>query len=220
MPQFQPLRLVAIAATLLLGVASCQRPPEKGPAAATESPGSASPTTIQAATFGNGCFWCTEAVFLRLKGVLSAKSGYSGGAVDNPTYKQICTGTTGHAEVIQIAFDPAVISYKDLLAVFFQTHDPTTLNRQGNDVGTQYRSVIFYHDDAQKQTAIAAKKALDEAKIYPDPIVTEISPAAKFYSAEDYHQDYFANNEFQPYCQFVIRPKLEKLQAVFRDKLK
>jgi peptide-methionine (S)-S-oxide reductase len=176
--------------------------------------------TMEIATFGNGCFWCTEAIFQNLKGVEKVVSGYSGGHVDNPTYKQVCAGTTGHAEVIQIAYDPAVISFDELLEVFWKTHDPTTPNRQGNDVGPQYRSAVFYHDDAQKETAEKYKKELNEAGAYDKPIVTEITAFEKFYPAEDYHQNYFNLNGSQPYCSFVIRPKVEKFEKVFKDKLK
>ncbi len=172
------------------------------------------------ATFGGGCFWCTEAVFERLNGVIKVESGYSGGTVPNPTYDAVCTGNTGHAEVIQITYDQSIISYEELLHVFFKTHDPTTLNRQGADVGTQYRSVIFYHDEEQKNIAENIKHELDSAKIWDDPIVTEISKFEKFYKAEDYHQNYYDNNSNQPYCSFVITPKLEKFEKVFKDKLK
>ncbi len=175
---------------------------------------------MEIATFGGGCFWCVEAVFLELKGVESVKSGYMGGKTENPTYQQVCTGTTGHAEVIQIEFDPEVVSFDVLLQVFWKTHDPTTLNRQGNDRGTQYRSAVFYHSDEQKKKATEYKQKLNEVKAYPDPIVTEITPASKFYVAEDYHQDYFNNNPNQPYCRALIPPKLEKLRKVFGDKLK
>ena len=163
------------------------------------------------ATFGGGCFWCIEAVFERLDGVDTVISGYAGGTTPNPSYKEVCTGRTGHAEVAEITFDPKKISYEKLLDVFWIAHDPTTLNRQGADHGTQYRSVIFYHDEKQK---LAAEKSLKEAqKNFNDPIVTEIKPLEKFYVAEDYHQDYFRNNEDAPYCQFVIKPKLEKLKV-------
>lgn len=175
---------------------------------------------IDTATLGTGCFWCTEAVFQQLKGVLKVTSGYSGGAEVNPTYKDVSTGTTGHAEVIQIVFDPAEISFDDLLEVFWQTHDPTTLNRQGNDVGPQYRSAIFYHDAEQKSKAEKYKKELNESGAWDKPVVTEISPYTAFYKAEDYHQDYYNNNGSQPYCYYVIRPKLEKFQKVFKSKLR
>lgn len=175
---------------------------------------------MDTATFGNGCFWCTEAVFQRLEGVSKAESGYSGGKIAYPTYKEVCSGLTGHAEVIQITFDPKVISYRELLEVFFKTHDPTTLNRQGADVGTQYRSAVFYHSDAQKQEAEAVKAELDQAGIWPDPIVTEITAFDKFYKAENYHQDYYEYNKEQPYCKMVITPKIEKFEQVFGDKMK
>lgn len=175
---------------------------------------------IDTATFGTGCFWCTEAIFQQLKGVLKATSGYSGGKVVNPTYKEVSTGNTGHAEVIEVIFDPAEITYDELLEVFWQTHDPTTLNRQGNDVGPQYRSVIFYHNDEQKEKAEKYKKELNESGAFDKPIVTEISPYTAFYKAEDYHQDYYNNNGSQPYCYYVIRPKLEKFEKVFKNKIR
>lgn len=172
------------------------------------------------ATFGTGCFWCTEAIFQDLEGVLKATSGYSGGSVENPTYKQVCEGNTGHAEVIQIVYDPSKITFDELLEAFWQSHDPTTLNRQGNDVGPQYRSVIFYHTAEQKEKAEKYKAELDKSKAFDHPIVTEITPFSNFYVAENYHQDYYNNNGSQPYCYYVIRPKLEKFHKVFKDKLK
>lgn len=175
---------------------------------------------MEQATFGAGCFWCVEAVFEELKGVSSVVSGYAGGEKPNPTYKEICTGKTGHAEVVQITYDPAVISFEKLLEVFFKTHDPTTLNRQGNDIGTQYRSVVFYHNEAQKAAAARIKKELNEAGAFSNPVVTEISPYTKMYEAEDYHQEYYANNGNQPYCRLVIAPKMEKFKKVFADDLK
>lgn len=175
---------------------------------------------LETATFGSGCFWCTEAIFERVKGVSSVVSGYSGGSVANPTYKEVCDGTTGHAECTQITFDPAVISYDELLEIFWKMHDPTTLNRQGNDVGTQYRSVIFYHNDDQKQKAEYYKKKLNDEKIWDKPIVTEITKFEKFYPAEDYHQEYYENNPNQGYCAYVITPKVEKFEKIFKDKLK
>ena len=177
-------------------------------------------TNLETATFGSGCFWCTEAIFERVKGVSKVVSGYSGGSVDNPTYKEVCNGTTGHAECTQITFDPAVITYDELLEIFWKMHDPTTLNRQGNDVGTQYRSVVFYHNDEQKQKAEYYKKKLTEEKIWDKPIVTEITKLEKFYPAEDYHQEYYDNNPNQGYCTYVITPKVEKLEKIFKDKLK
>lgn len=172
------------------------------------------------ATFGAGCFWCVEAIFQRVDGVDKVVSGYSGGQVKNPSYKEVCAGTTGHAEVCQLSYDPEKVTYTELLEIFWQTHDPTTLNRQGNDVGTQYRSVVFYHNENQKQLAEEFKKKLDDAKVYNDPIVTEISPFDKMYVAEDYHQNYFNENGAQPYCSFVIQPKVEKFKKVFEGKLK
>lgn len=175
---------------------------------------------LELATFGAGCFWCVEAIFQRVDGVEKVVSGYSGGHVKNPSYKEVCTGTTGHAEVCQLSYDPQNVSYEELLEIFWQTHDPTTLNRQGNDVGPQYRSAIFYHTDQQKNLAETYKKKLDEAGIYNDPIVTEIVPYKELYVAEDYHQNYFNENGSQPYCSFVIQPKVEKFKKVFKDKLK
>ena len=176
---------------------------------------------LEIATLANGCFWCTEAVFQRLKGVEKVESGYSGGKIANPTYKEICSGLTGHAECIQVTFDPKQISFAEILEVFFKTHDPTTLNRQGNDTGTQYRSAIFYHSEAQKSTAIQLIEALDSAGAFNSKIVTEVTPATTFYKAEDYHQNYFNDNKnANPYCTFVIVPKLEKFEKVFKDKLK
>jgi len=175
---------------------------------------------LKTATFGAGCFWCVEAIFQNLEGVESVISGYTGGTVENPTYKQVCSGNTGHAEVARIQYDPEVISFDELLEVFWQTHDPTTLNRQGNDVGTQYRSAIFYHNDQQKSLAEKYKKELDESGAFVDPIVTEIEPLKNFYRAEEYHQNYYALNNNQPYCTFVIRPKLEKFKKVFKEKIK
>src|SRR5579871_3942749 len=172
------------------------------------------------ATFGTGCFWCTEAVFQELKGVEKVTSGYSGGKVVNPTYEQVCNGTTGHAECLQVVYDPKVISYDELLEVFWEVHDPTSLNRQGNDVGTQYRSVIFYHNAEQKQKAEHYKDELNKNKAYDKPIVTEITEFTKFYPAENYHQDYFRLHGSQPYCSLVIRPKVEKFEKVFKAKLK
>jgi peptide-methionine (S)-S-oxide reductase len=177
-------------------------------------------SNIELATFGAGCFWCTEAVFQRLEGVVKVESGYSGGNVPNPTYDAVCTGKTGHAEVCQITFDNTKINYETLLNVFWKTHDPTTLNRQGADVGTQYRSVIFYHNDKQKKLAEEIKSELNKSKVFENPIVTEISEFKKFYKAEDYHQNYYDNNSFQPYCSFVITPKLEKFEKVFKKWLK
>lgn len=171
------------------------------------------------ATFGTGCFWCTEAIFQRVKGVVRVESGYSGGHVDNPTYKQVTTGTTGHAEVLRIEFDPSIVTFETLLEVFWHTHDPTTLNRQGADVGPQYRSAIFFHNETQKIKALASKHKTEEAKLWKDPIVTEISPLINYYAAEDYHQNYFNNNPNAGYCNYVIAPKVKKFKEQFPDLL-
>ncbi len=175
---------------------------------------------LELATFGAGCFWCVEAMFESIKGVESAVSGYSGGTVKRPTYKEVCNGNTGHAEVIQVHFNASVISYEELLEAFFLAHDPTTLNRQGVDVGTQYRSVIFFHSALQEQLAQECKTKLDASKALDSPIVTEITPFDTFYEAEDYHQEYFALNPDQPYCSRVVGPKLDKFRKVFKEKLK
>ncbi len=175
---------------------------------------------LEEATLGGGCFWCTEAVYKELNGVVDVKPGYSGGHVKNPSYREVCTGNTGHAEVVQIKFDPEKVSFSEILEVFFLTHDPTTLNRQGNDVGTQYRSAIFYHSEEQKQTAEKIISQLEKEKVYKDPIVTEVTPFTSFYVAEDYHINYFERNKNQPYCQFVVAPKVEKFEKIFKDKLK
>jgi peptide-methionine (S)-S-oxide reductase len=174
---------------------------------------------LDTATFGAGCFWCVEAVYQQVKGVVAVSSGYSGGTVKNPSYKDVCTGTTGHAEVTQVFYDPKQVSFEQLLEVFWKVHDPTTLNRQGNDVGTQYRSVIFYHTAKQKELAEKYKKELAAAGAWDKPIVTEISPFTIFYKAEDYHQNYYNLNGSEPYCQFVIKPKLDKFEKVFKGKL-
>lgn len=172
------------------------------------------------AVFGGGCFWCLEPVFKELRGVLRVEPGYAGGHVINPTYEQVCTGTTGHAEVVQVEYDPAVIAYRELLEVFFSVHDPTTLNRQGADIGPQYRSVIFYNSPEQKEQALEFIKELDSQQIWPDPIVTEVAPLDVFYPAEDYHYDYFRRNPAQPYCQVVIAPKVAAFRQRFAGKLK
>ena len=177
-------------------------------------------STTQMATLGGGCFWCTEAVFTELKGVEKVESGYSGGTVPNPTYQQVCTGKTGHAETIQITFDPAVIFYKEILQIFFTVHDPTTLNRQGADAGTQYRSVIFYHNEEQKKIAEEVMREIEGAKIWDEPLVTQVVPFESFYKAEGYHQEYFKQNPNQPYCQVVVAPKVAKFRAHYRERLK
>lgn len=175
---------------------------------------------VEVATLGGGCFWCLEAAYQQLRGIEQIVSGYAGGSVHNPTYKQVCGGATGHAEVVQITYNPEEISYRDLLDVFFTIHDPTTLNRQGADVGTQYRSVIFYHDDQQRQVAEQAIADLSADKIWDSPIVTELSPLPTFYAAEDYHQDYYSQNSLQPYCQFVVAPKVAKVRKEYTARLK
>ena len=177
-------------------------------------------TNLQTATLAGGCFWCLEAVYDEIKGVHLVESGYAGGQMDNPTYRDVCNGNTGHAEVVQIQFDPNVVSYRDLLNVFFTIHDPTTLNRQGADVGTQYRSAIFYHDDEQKKIAEEVIKDLTAQKLWDRPIVTEVTKLDKFYMAEDYHQEYFARNPYQPYCQVVVAPKVSKFRKHFLEMLK
>ena len=176
--------------------------------------------TLETATFGTGCFWCTEAVFQQLEGVSKVTSGYSGGSVESPTYKQVCTGTTGHAECLKIEYDPTKITFDELLEVFWQVHDPTTLNRQGNDIGTQYRSVVFYHDAIQKSKVQKYATALNKSGAFANQIVTKLEPFVKFYPAEDYHQNYFNLNGSESYCQFVIKPKVEKFEKVFKNKLK
>jgi peptide-methionine (S)-S-oxide reductase len=175
---------------------------------------------LEIATLGGGCFWCIEPVFEELKGVEKAISGYSGGKVDNPTYREVCYGSTGHAEVIDVYFDPKIISYDDILRVFFHVHNPTTLNRQGNDIGTQYRSVIFYHSEAQEQTAKNIIEEIEKSNLWDSKIVTEVSNFTRFYTAENYHQEYFKLNGQQPYCQYVINPKMTKFRKEFKDRLK
>jgi peptide-methionine (S)-S-oxide reductase len=177
-------------------------------------------TPLELATFGGGCFWCTEAVFQQIEGVESVVSGYSGGRVKNPTYKQVCTGRTGHAEVIQIRYNPEVVSYEKLLQIHWMSHDPTTRNRQGNDIGPQYRSVIFYHNDQQRELANLQKRKLTKSKTFEKPIVTTIEPFKEFYPAEKYHQDYFEQNRQQPYCSLLIQPKVEKIRKLFADDIK
>ena len=177
-------------------------------------------TNLQTATLAGGCFWCLEAVFDELKGVAAVESGYAGGQTEQPSYRDVCTGTTGHAEVVQVRFDPAILSYRDLLSVFFTIHDPTTLNRQGADVGTQYRSAIFYHEEAQKAAAEELICELDQQRIWDKPIVTEVSRFEKFFVAEDYHQEYYARNPLQPYCMAVVAPKVSKFRKHFMDRLK
>ena len=177
-------------------------------------------SNLETITLGGGCYWCVEAVYENLDGVKSVVSGFSGGTVANPTYEAVCTGKTGHAEVVQITYDKTVTDINEIFKVFFTVHDPTTLNRQGADVGTQYRSVIFYKNDEQRKAAQSIISELNKAKVYSSPIVTKVEPFKKFYKAEDYHQNYYANNKSQPYCKMVIQPKIEKFEKVFKDKLK
>ncbi|MCY3869236.1 MAG: peptide-methionine (S)-S-oxide reductase MsrA [Gemmatimonadetes bacterium] len=177
-------------------------------------------SAMETATLGGGCFWCVEAIYQDVIGVHKVVSGYAGGTVENPTYEEVCSGTTGHAEVVQIAFDPTAISFEEILFIFWRTHDPTTLNRQGNDVGTQYRSVIYYHDEEQKKIAEQSKAETDASDLWADPIVTEIAPLPIFYEGEAYHQNYFVENPYQPYCIFVINPKVQKFRKSFRNKLR
>jgi peptide-methionine (S)-S-oxide reductase len=203
-----PACLLALGALAMMSIVS------SSPSAAGAEPG------LSKATFAGGCFWCTEAVYAELKGVKRVTSGYIGGQVPNPTYKDVCSGLTGHAEAIEIEYDPQVVSFEKLLEVFFATHDPTTLNRQGADVGTQYRSGVFYHDDEQKRVAEQVIAKLDAAKVFPGKIVTEVTKSSTFYPAEGYHQDYFAKNPADRYCNAVAAPKVEKVRKVFKDLVK
>lgn len=207
------MKLVSAYLLLLIAGASCAQQRDKSNQIIMKE-------GLSLATFGSGCFWCTEAVFQRVNGVQQVVSGYMGGKVKNPSYREVTTGMTGHAEVTQLTYDPSVISFDELLEIFWGTHDPTTLNRQGADVGTQYRSVVFYHTDEQKKLTESYKKKLDASKAFDTPIVTEITAASEFYPAEDYHQNYFNLNGNVPYCSYVIQPKLEKFKKVFAEKLK
>jgi peptide-methionine (S)-S-oxide reductase len=193
---------------------------EKKNKASTDMTDTTNSSNLDTAIVGGGCFWCTEAQYQLLDGVVSVTSGFSGGHVKNPSYKEVCNGTTGHAEVIKVVYDTTKLNYADILQAFFSSHDPTQLNRQGNDVGTQYRSVIYYQNEDQKRIAEEIKSELDKSGAYKDPVVTEISPLKEFYKAEDYHQNYFNQNGGEPYCQFVVAPKVEKFKKVFKDKLK
>jgi peptide-methionine (S)-S-oxide reductase len=218
-------KILFICWLLTTGLSACAQPNRKSekPTIMEDSTKKDNPLlpATEIATLANGCFWCTEAVFTSLEGVIQVTSGYTGGKTKNPTYKEVCSGETGHAECLQIVYDPAKISFTELLEVFWETHDPTTLNRQGNDVGTQYRSAIFYHSEEQRDKAMQYKQALDKSGAFDAPIVTEVTPFEIFYPAEDYHQQYYElNGDSNPYCQLVIRPKMEKFQKVFREKLK
>jgi peptide-methionine (S)-S-oxide reductase len=211
-------KFVAVFVFALLCISACGQKTAEKPQQKTEN--MTNSANLETTTLGAGCFWCVEAVFQRIEGVVKVESGYSGGHKENPTYKEVCSETTGHAEVCQITFDKNKISFQEILEVFFGTHDPTTLNRQGNDVGTQYRSAIFYHTPEQKAIAEKVIATLNAEKVFAKPIVTEVVPFKKFYKAEDYHQNYYNNNSGQGYCVFVIKPKLEKLKKVFKEKLK
>lgn len=214
------LKALFISAISFAGLSSCA---QKGNSAKLKKENqvmTTSNTKSDTATFGTGCFWCTEAIFQQLEGVEKVTSGYSGGSVPNPTYEQVCSKTTGHAECLNIIYDPAKITFDGLLEVFWQTHDPTTLNRQGGDVGTQYRSVVFYHNEEQRAKTAKYKTELDKSGAFDNPIVTTLEPFKVFYPAEEYHQNYYKNNTSEGYCQFVIRPKLEKFEKVFKSKLK
>ena len=202
---------------LISGNIACQN---KSKTMQTQIPQPKAPEGLEFATFGGGCFWCTEAMFDQLEGVISVESGYAGGTQLNPSYEEVCTGDTGHAEVIRITFDPKKIEYEFLLEVFFNTHDPTTLNRQGNDVGTQYRSAVFYHSEAQKTAAEKMIAELTTEKVYKNPIVTEVTLISNYFQAEDYHQEYLENNPGNPYCQMVVSPKVEKFRKKYAEKLK
>jgi peptide-methionine (S)-S-oxide reductase len=212
--------LVNVSLICFAGVLSVTSCAERNTQTSNMSEEKITAASTDTASFGTGCFWCTEAIFQRLNGVIKVISGYSGGSVPNPTYEEVSTGTTGHAECCQIIFDPSVISYDELLEVFWKTHDPTTLNRQGNDVGTQYRSVIFYHSEEQKEKAEHYKTALNDTGAFNKPVITAIEPYKNFYSAEDYHQKYFDYNPGQMYCRLVIAPKVDKFEKIFKTKLK
>jgi peptide-methionine (S)-S-oxide reductase len=214
------MKIFFLFTTLLFTISSCKESTSQDQKKETVKMNQTDEGKLNVATFGSGCFWCSEAIFERVKGVTTVVSGYTGGNIPNPTYEAVCSGKTGHAEVIQITYDPKIVSYDELLEIFWKTHDPTTLNRQGADIGTQYRSVIFYNDEDQKNKAENYKSELTKASIWKDPIVTEISPLKKFYPAEKYHQDYYEQNSNQGYCSFVITPKIEKFEKVFKDKLK
>lgn len=218
------LKVLFISVVSFMGLSSCAQKnnksnTKKDPKVMTTA-NTSTPLNMDTATFGTGCFWCTEAIFQQVEGVIKVSSGYSGGYSENPTYKEVCTGTTGHAECLNIVYDPAKVSFDELLEMFWQVHDPTTLNRQGADVGTQYRSVVFFHNEEQKANVEKYKAELDKSGAWDNPVVTTLEPFTKFYPAEDYHQNYYNDNKGEGYCQFVIRPKVEKFEKVFKSKLK
>ena len=214
------LRFLFISVVSFMGLSSCAQKDNNSKSKKDTKAMTTSNVKLDTATFGTGCFWCTEAIFQQLEGVEKVTSGYSGGSVANPTYEQVCSKTTGHAECLNIMYDPKKITFDELLEVFWQTHDPTTLNRQGADVGTQYRSVVFYHNEEQKAKTEKYKAELDKSGAFDNPIVTTLEPFTIFYPAENYHQNYYNSNGSQGYCQFVIRPKVEKFEKVFKSKLK
>ncbi len=214
------IKLPALLLILSVGLIACGQQTDTKKSKSMKKENSSRTDGLAIATFASGCFWCTEAIFLAVNGVEKVESGYMGGSLKNPSYKEVTSGQTGHAECIQLTYNPSIITYDELLEIFWQTHDPTTLNRQGADVGTQYRSAIFYHSEEQKQLAGKYKALLEEEKVFEKPIVTEITKASDFYVAEDYHQNYYSLNQNAPYCSYVIQPKLEKFKKVFRDKLK
>ncbi|MFN8309338.1 MAG: peptide-methionine (S)-S-oxide reductase MsrA [Chitinophagales bacterium] len=205
---------------LVLWLGGCAQKPEKNQKMESKTTATTSPENVDTITLGGGCYWCVEAIYQRLEGVLKVESGFSGGHVKNPAYREVCTGETGHAEVVQITYDKTKTSLDEIFKVFFTVHDPTTLNRQGDDVGTQYRSAIFYRNEEQKKVAESVIADLEKAHVYSDKIVTEVTPFSVFYKAEDYHQNYFNEHGSQPYCQIVIRPKVEKFEKVFKERLK
>jgi peptide-methionine (S)-S-oxide reductase len=215
----QKISIIPVIALLSFSLSGCAQTSDKNKIQ-TMDVNQSRPASVDTATFGGGCFWCTEAQFELLEGVISVTSGYSGGSIKNPSYKEVCTGRTGHAEVIQVLYDPSVLDYESLLEAFWLSHDPTQLNRQGNDIGTQYRSVIFYHSAQQKQLAIDYMRKLNDSKAFSDPVLTEITAFEVFYKAEEDHQNYYNENGNQPYCQFVVGPKVEKFKKVFKAKLK
>lgn len=214
------LKVLLISIVSFMGLSSCAQKDNKSKSKKENKVMTNSTATLDTATFGTGCFWCTEAIFQQLEGVEKVTSGYSGGTVANPTYEQVCSKTTGHAECLNIMYDPKKISFDELLEIFWQTHDPTTLNRQGADAGPQYRSVVFYHNEEQRAKTAKYKADLDKSGAYNNPIVTTLEPFTVFYAADDEHQNYYKNNGSQGYCQFVIRPKVEKFEKVFKNKLK
>ncbi|MCE3229128.1 MAG: msrA [Bacteroidetes bacterium] len=220
MKSINKFKMAVTTITAVFFISACGQAKNNSATSTMSEPTLSDNSNMDTATFGAGCFWCIEAVFQRLNGVVSVKSGYSGGFVKNPSYREVCAGTTGHAEVAQIVYDKTKISFDELLEVFWKTHDPTTLNYQGNDHGTQYRSAIFYHNEEQKKLAEKYKEEINKSGAYPNPIVTEITALTNFYPAEDYHQNYYNQNGSEGYCRYVIQPKVEKFEKIFKNKLK